>query len=378
MPGLYFHIPYCRQACHYCDFHFSTSLQTMESMVEAMDREMQIRLREFVEKPVLKTLYFGGGTPSILPQALLSRLFKSIESRFDLGSCEEISFEVNPDDCSKENLRFWKSVGINRLSIGLQSSHNNRLSWMNRIHSAELGIRAVKTAQDLGLDNISLDLMYNFPESTLTELNEDIRAILSLEPRHISAYGLTLEPKTVFGTQMKKGLLHPLTEELASEQFLCVIQALQQAGFEHYEISNFARPGYYSRHNSNYWFQVPYLGIGPGAHGFDGKARYFNLPNNPGYIKSLLQEGKLAENREILTAENRANEMIMTRLRTSWGLNLAELLDKTGYDLIRSKAELLKAWQKQGLITNENGLIKLMPEGKLVADHLAMELMVSE
>lgn len=348
----------------------------MENMVEAMKLEMAIRIRDRVGRPVLKTLYFGGGTPSILPQNLLVRLFTFIESKFDLGPCEEITFEVNPDDCSKENLRFWKSVGINRLSIGLQSSHNHRLKWMNRVHSAEMGMRAVKTAQDLGLDNISLDLMYNFPESTMVELNDDISAILSLEPRHISAYGLTLEPKTVFGSQLKKGLLIPLPEESASEQFSMVSQSLQEAGFEHYEISNFAQPGYHSRHNSHYWFQVPYLGIGPGAHGFEGNVRYSNLPNNPGYIKSLVEKNQLAETQEFLSPSNQANEMILTRLRTTWGLNLTELLEKTGFDLNRQKVDLLKLWQQQKLISNENGLIRLLPEGKLLADHLAMELMV--
>lgn len=347
-------------------------------MVKAMEAEMRLRLRDQLQRPELNTLYFGGGTPSILPQSLMGKLFGIVESQFDLGTCQERTMEVNPDDCSKENLKFWKDLGINRLSIGLQSSHNSRLKWMNRIHSAEMGIRAVKTAQDLGLDNVSLDLMYNFPESTLEELAEDIQAILSLEPRHISAYGLTLEPKTVFGTQLRKGQLTPLPEESASEQFLYVSRSLQEAGYEHYEISNFAQTGYHSRHNSNYWFQVPYFGIGPGAHGFDGESRYFNHPNNHGYINTLLEENQLAETREILTRENRANEMILTRLRTSWGLNLNELKEKTGFNLEIEKGEFLKNWQRKNLISIENGRIRLLPDGKLVADHLAMELMVEE
>lgn len=345
-------------------------------MVEAMELEMDLRTAEFLDKPKLGTLYFGGGTPSILPQKLLGRIFNRIEARFDLGNCKEITLEANPDDTTVDNLRFWKSLGINRLSIGLQSFNDQRLIWMNRNHTSQMGIQAVKTAQDFGIDNLTLDLLYNLPNSTMDELNSDLRQLLSLEPRHISAYGLTVEPKTFFENQVKKGLLLPLPEESASQQYHLVSETLQQAGFDHYEVSNFGQPGFHSQHNTNYWFQVPYFGIGPGAHGYDGNIRYSNLANNPGYIRQLLQNKKLAETQEILSPENRANEMILIRLRTQWGLNLDELKAKTGYDLAKDKKYILEQWQREKLIKIESNVLLLNPSGKVLADHLALELML--
>lgn len=379
MAGLYIHIPFCRQACHYCDFHFSTQLGNMEAMVLAMEKEMDLRLEKADARPTLETIYFGGGTPSVLPQPLLSRLFRKLEKSFDLSHCTEITLEANPDDGGKEQIRFWKSLGINRLSIGIQSLNEERLRWMNRLHDAQTAIRMVKTAQDMELDNLSLDLMYQFPDSTISELQSDLEAITGLEPRHISAYGLTIEEKTVFGHRKAKGLLQPLEDEWAANQFSLVRETLQSKGFIQYEISNFGQEGFFSQHNSSYWFQKPFWGIGPGAHGFDGKDRYANISNNPLYIKSLLENGKLAETREILSMESLANEIILTRLRTMWGLNLEELKEKTGFDLGSLKKELLEEWQKKQLMIREKlEIIQLSPPGQLLADYLAMQLMVEE
>lgn len=375
MSGLYLHIPFCQKACHYCDFHFSTTLGQMEAMVNAMCREMEMRV-EGRNRPQMSTVYFGGGTPSILPEKLLNKLFEAIHRHYEVDPGAEVTLEANPDDMSDSMISAWNQLGISRLSIGLQSSHNERLTWMNRIHSAEEGRHAVQQAQDAGIENISLDLMYNFPGSTIQELEEDIHSMLSLSPKHISAYGLTIEPQTVFGKRFKKGELQPLPEESAVQQFQYVRKRLAESGFEGYEISNFGQPGFFAVHNTNYWFQKPYDAIGPGAHGFDGMQRTENLPNNALYIKSILEKGELYQKVEILSDVDRANEHILTRLRTKWGLDLDELSGISGIVLDQIRQEELNAFEKEALIYRQNQFVFLTEEGKLLADRIAMELMV--
>jgi oxygen-independent coproporphyrinogen-3 oxidase len=347
----------------------------MDQMVEAFCKEMEIRAQTWSHKK-LDSVYFGGGTPSILSPDQMDRIFQTIRRLFEINPGAEITLEANPDDIRKETIQHWNGLGINRLSIGLQSSHNERLSWMNRIHSVEEGRSAVELAQNQGIENLSLDLMYNFPGSTETELLEDIESLLALSPKHISAYGLTIEPQTVFGKRLKKGQLVPLPEETAAKQFLLVHDSLEAAGFEPYEISNFGKPGFLAVHNSAYWFQKPYLGIGPGAHGFDGNVRTENLPNNPLYIKSLLSEGVLFQKEEFLTPEEKANERILTRLRTHWGLSLSELEASTGFALAKVKSKELDLFLGQGLLVQRDETLFLTREGKLLADRIAMELMV--
>lgn len=377
MAGLYIHIPFCRQACHYCDFHFSTQLANMPLMMEAM--EMEIRLRLGDKRPALETIYFGGGTPSLLPDALLTRLFRFLEKSFEIEANAEITLEANPDDGDKKKIGQWKSLGINRLSVGIQTLDNDRLRWMNRLHDATMAIRIVKTAQDMGMDNLSLDLMYQFPDSKSVHLQNDLEQFIALEPRHISAYGLTIEEKTVLGHRLKKGQMAPLPDEKAAKQFEIVIASLAAAGYEQYEISNFAQAGFHSRHNSNYWFQVPFWGIGPGAHGFIEGERYANKPSNPLYIKNLLENKTFFETRETLSSADLANEMILTRLRTKWGLPLQEVKDKTGFHLEDIHQKKWQEWEQLGLFhRTENQVIILTQKGKLLADHLALQLMVEE
>ena len=343
-------------------------------MVLAMQAELEIRAKNWPFKK-LETIYFGGGTPSILSGNMLADLFETLQKYYEIEPKAEITLEANPDDISVENIKVWKSLGINRLSIGLQSSHDARLVWMNRIHTSEEGRRSVLLAQDLGIENISLDLMYNFPESTLFELEEDIQFILALSPKHISAYGLTIEPQTVFGEKLKKGKLIPLPEENAAIQFLKVSADLQSAGFEHYEISNFGRPGFHAVHNSNYWFQKPYLPIGPGAHGFDGETKFENLPYNALYIKNLLGQTELLQKVEKLSSTEWANEMIMTRLRTKWGLPSDEFKERTGFEVLKDKRSELARFQNADLLRIENQTIFLTESGKLLADRITMEMM---
>jgi oxygen-independent coproporphyrinogen-3 oxidase len=373
--GLYFHIPYCRQACHYCDFHFSTNLKTLPEMARAMVQEMEIRARTW-RHPSLKSVYFGGGTPSLLPAADLEILLTYARKRFAVEDTAEITLEVNPDDVTPELCQTWKSMGINRLSIGLQSGRDERLRWMNRVHNRDQAVESVYVARQAGFNNISVDLMYQFPGDAVADAEPDVAWILGLKPDHISAYGLTLEPRTRFGKQLEKGELSPMPEPLAVEQFFFIRNRLQEAGFAAYEVSNFARPGFEAVHNSAYWFQKPFLGIGPGAVGLDGRRRSLNHPSNPAYIRSLAEKSQPAEDTETLTDRDLANEMLLTRLRTRLGLDTAELLAETGYPVLSEKKEKLQNWMQQGLIRLEDRHLILEPAGLVVADRLILDLMM--
>jgi oxygen-independent coproporphyrinogen-3 oxidase len=290
----------------------------------------------------------------------------------------EITLEANPEDVTKEKLYDWKSMGINRLSIGLQSSHDQRLVWMNRNHSARDGEFAVKRAQDAGFDNITVDLMYGYPESTTQELREDLDYILSLQTKHISAYNLSIEPETVFGRQWKKGTLLPLPEEESADRFLEVYDALESAGYQGYEISNFAVPGSEAVHNRNYWLQKAFTGIGPSAHGFDGfHTRWENTPSNPLYIRDISSD-KLSEKVELMNRSSLANEFILTRLRMKEGLSLSIFTQKFGISLQENReGEIQKAVNK-GWLQMDADFLKLSREGRLMADHLALELFTGE
>ena len=373
--GLYLHIPFCRKACHYCDFHFSTQLDRIDQMVVAIQRELEIRSRNW-PFPKLHSVYLGGGTPSLLSGHQLEAIFATIHHHFNISSEAEITLEANPDDMNLAFLKSWKAIGINRLSIGLQTFQDERLKWMNRIHNTLQGREAVQLAREAGFKNVSLDLMYQFPDSTAEDLEADLSAMLSLEPEHISAYGLTLEPKTVFGNWQAKGKLSALDEESAVEQFHLVRNRLEASGYLGYEISNFGKPGHLAVHNRAYWFQRPYLGIGPGAHGFDGDKRYENKPNNAGYLKHLLEENMLFATEEILSPESRLNERILTRLRTIWGLSLTQTRSETGLDLENLRFKEIQMFLEQGHLIKENNVLYLTYSGKILADHLAMELMV--
>ena len=343
-------------------------------MVKAMKKEIEIRVVNW-PYPKLETIYFGGGTPSILTPALLASLFETIHLHFDVSQIEEITLEANPDDISRENILAWMSLGINRLSIGLQSTQNKRLGWMNRIHTAEQGRSSVLLAQELGIENISLDLMYNFQGSSNEELLADIQSLVSLSPNHISAYGLTIEPKTVFAQMVSKGKLMPMPDDEAASQYVIVTETLLAHGFDQYEISSFCKPGFQAVHNSNYWFQKPYLAIGPGAHGFDEMVRTENLPNNAGYIKSINENNALFQKEEILSMKDIANEMIITRLRTKWGISNKDLLEKTRLNLLQVRRKELKKFSELNHIIIKNETVFLTLAGKLLADGIAMELM---
>jgi oxygen-independent coproporphyrinogen III oxidase len=374
LSGIYLHIPFCRQACHYCDFHFSTRLSHQRPIVEAIAAEIGLQKNYLPPEP-LQTVYFGGGTPSLLSQAELDLVFNALHQHFSLQTNCEITLEANPDDLTAEKIRQLRQTPISRLSIGIQSFHEPHLRFMNRSHTAWQAENCVKTAQDAGFENISADLIYAIPAETHRIWESDLEQTATLKIPHISAYCLTIEPKTVFGKWTSQGKLPPADESFAARQFETGVDFLEKQGLEQYEISSFALPGRYSRHNSSYWFGKPYLGVGPSAHSFNGISRQWNVANNALYLKNI-QAGKLDFTLENLSLTDRINEMLLTRLRTKWGVELAEIQTLSeGKFLTENKFQLEKL-ESHDLIFMENNCLKLTKTGKLLADKITAALML--
>jgi oxygen-independent coproporphyrinogen-3 oxidase len=369
---LYLHIPFCRKACHYCDFHFSTNLLLKEQLVSAMATELEMRQHYLPEKK-LSTIYFGGGTPSLLTPKELDTIFDSISTHFDISLDAEITLEANPDDLDKDSLANLHRAGINRLSIGVQTFDDEMLRYLNRAHTSDEAESAIKLAQDIGIENISLDLIYALPSPNHARLLSDIDKIKALNAFHLSAYCLTIEPDTAFGNWVKSDKMEAISDEFAAAQFELTVKAFSEGGYEQYEISNFAQNERYSRHNSAYWQRKPYLGIGPSAHSYDGTSRAFNVSNNPQYIKSI-QSGVLPSTTEPLTQEDTVNEYLLTGLRTKWGCQLAlldELSEGRFKEIHRSTVKELVA---RGWLTLNEDLLLLTESGKLFADRVASDL----
>lgn len=319
MAGLYLHIPFCKQKCNYCDFHFSISLRNKEALIHAIKKELILRKNE-VNEPI-QTIYLGGGTPSILTITELKGIFESINANYSIAENAEISLEANPDDLSESYLKGLKKLGINRLSIGVQSFFNADLKFMNRAHTSQEAIRAIKDAQDSGIENITIDLIYGIPGLSLANWQRNLDTFLTLNIPHLSSYALTVEPKTVLAHQINSKKIKPLDDELAKAHFDILLRYMKEYDYLHYELSNFAKEGFLSQHNTSYWQGKSYLGIGPSAHSYNQKTRSWNVANNARYIKSL-KEGIVPNKVEYLTATMRYNEYIMTGLRTMWGIDL--------------------------------------------------------
>lgn len=377
MSGLYLHIPFCKQACHYCDFHFSTSLGLKGSVVEAVVRELALRHAYLGPHAVLNTIYFGGGTPSLLSTAELDALFAAIHKHFAVAPDAEITLEANPDDLTPPKLRELAASPINRLSIGLQSFHEPHLRLMNRAHSAQESTVAVQQAQAAGFENISVDLIYGVPAPDHLIWEQDMAAAFALEVPHLSCYALTIEPGTVFGRQAKKGRFLPPPDEFVAQQFEMLLEQMQRHGYQQYEISNFCQPGRESRHNSAYWQGVPYLGLGPSAHSFDGHNRQYTVANNHQYVQAVLEQGHVPATIEHLTTLDRANEYLMTSLRTAQGCNLTYLRDTFGVDLHQQHSVYLRELHRTGLAELTPSILRLTNRGKLLADHITLELFQS-
>ena len=375
MAGLYIHVPFCKQACYYCDFHFSTDLRHRMELVNAMVSELEFQKEYLTDEPI-QTIYLGGGTPSLLAEKEINSLLGAVNKYFSVAPGAEITLEANPDDLSKVKLKELKTSGINRLSIGIQSFDDGILRFLNRAHDAATARQSLMEVREAGFNNVSLDLIYAIPELSLEHWHETIQEVLHICPEHISTYALTIEEKTVFGNWQKKGKLKVVDEEVEARQFEMLMDILAKAGYEQYEISNFSRPGYISQHNSSYWRQSHYLGIGPGAHSFDGVSRQFNIRNNALYIRSL-REGNSVFEREVLSQGNKINEYILTTLRTVWGCDLHFLKHSLNDDLILRRGEYVHQIIQQGLIYVEQETLRLTRKGKLLADKIAEDLMVT-
>jgi len=376
MAGIYIHIPFCKQACHYCDFHFSTSLKYKAEILEAIRQEINIQ-KQFLGNEMIETIYFGGGTPSLLSADEINRIVDTVRENFIISDKNEITLEANPDDLTLQKIKELRNTPINRFSVGIQSFYDEDLKWMNRAHNSNEAEFSVKALQDAGFENITIDLIYGYPLLTDEKWKANIKTTIDLEIPHISCYSMTVEPQTALATFINKGKQKAMDEAQSASQFIYLMEELTTNGFEHYEISNFAKPGKHSKHNTNYWKGVKYLGIGPSAHSFDGQNRQWNLANNMGYLSALAKKEIPAE-KEILSAKDKLNEYIMTSLRTMWGLSLQHVKDHFDNDLANKiKEEASPFFEKEWLKTNEN-TIYLTQNGKLYADHIASELFIED
>ncbi|MGV3604046.1 MAG: radical SAM family heme chaperone HemW [Dyadobacter fermentans] len=371
---LYIHIPFCKQACHYCDFHFSTNTTQKRAMAEAIAREIVLR-KSYLPDGDMETIYFGGGTPSMLDEAELHLLLDTVHRHFRVAPGAEITLEANPDDLNAASLSMFARAGINRLSIGIQSFHEPHLRFMNRAHTAMEAEQCVKIAQNAGIDNISIDIIYAIPSENHDILHADLAQAFALNVPHISAYCLTIEPQTAFGSWLKKKKIKPIEEEYAAQQFEILVSSLAGEGYEQYEISNFARNGRYSRHNSSYWKQHPYLGIGPSAHSYNGTTREFNISHNAKYLDAL-QKGIIPATVETLTGADNTNEYLLTGLRTIWGVDLQKLQELSNGAFAAQHRQELNGMIRKGWVKEDSGTLRLTEAGKLFADRISSDLFI--
>jgi oxygen-independent coproporphyrinogen-3 oxidase len=372
MAGIYIHIPFCKQACHYCDFHFSTNLENRGAIVRALLDELVLQ-RDYLGGEEVNTLYFGGGTPSLLTLSELDQLLDSVHKNFSVDPHAEITLEANPDDLSREKLTALHRAGINRLSVGIQSFDDRVLTFLHRVHDSSLAKRCILDAYEIGFRNISLDLIYAIPDQDEAVWERNIEEALRLNPQHISSYSLTIEEKTTFGRWAAKGKLTAIGDDAAGHQLLVLVDRLEHAGFEQYEVSNFSLPGYQSKHNGSYWRSEKYLGVGPSAHSYNGISRQFNVSNNAFYLKAL-QERRIPATIEVLTREDQINDYLLTTLRTSWGTDLTRLLNLWGYDLLATHEGYVGALVENGHAELDSRVLRLTKTGKLLADKIASDL----
>ncbi|MFY8181924.1 MAG: radical SAM family heme chaperone HemW [Flavobacterium sp.] len=371
MSGIYIHIPFCKQACHYCDFHFSTSLKKKDEMVLALAKEIEMRKSEFQDE-VVETIYFGGGTPSILTIEDLRFLINEVYKNYEVTENPEITVEANPDDLSKERIVELSNNKINRLSIGIQSFFEEDLKMMNRAHNSAEAKECLEFATQY-FDNISVDLIYGIPEMSNEKWLQNIETALSFNIPHISSYALTVEPKTALHTFIQKGIIPQPDDEVAQEHFQILVDKLTENDFIHYELSNFGKENYFSKNNSSYWLGKKYIGIGPSAHSYDGEQRSWNVSNNTLYLKSI-QENKLPSETEILSKTDRYNEYVMTGLRTIWGISLDRIqteFGKTYLDYLNQQAA--KYIEDHLLFVDEN-ILRTTKKGKFLSDGIASDL----
>lgn len=374
MAGIYLHIPFCKQACHYCDFHFSTSLKKKGELVQALCRELVLRKKETSEQ--IETIYFGGGTPSLLSAEELDSIFETIFENYTVSADAEMTLEANPDDLSEAKINELAQTKINRLSIGIQSFFDNDLKWMNRSHNAKEALKSIEFAKK-HFDNLSIDLIYGVPGMDDKKWRQNLRKTLQLNIPHISSYALTVEPNTVLQKRIASGKSKPVDDGLAKQHYEILVETLENAGYVNYEFSNFGKPGYFSKNNTAYWMGKPYLGIGPSAHGFDGENRYWNVRNNSLYIKSI-SAGKIPQKTEKLSTTDHYNEYIMTRLRTIWGISTSEITAEFGEKYVRYFEKEATSFFEKGLLEKDGEKISISKKGKFLGDGIAAALFYVE
>ncbi|MDT0553539.1 radical SAM family heme chaperone HemW [Urechidicola vernalis] len=382
MAGIYLHIPFCKQACFYCDFHFSTSVKRKSEMVDAICKEIALRKREIDD--VIETIYFGGGTPSLLSEQELEQILNTIWANFEVNESPEITLEANPDDLTEERIIQLSNSPINRLSIGIQSFFEEELKSMNRVHTATESLNCLSVATGY-FENITVDLIYGIPNMSSEKWKQNLQKVFDLGISHISSYALTVESKTALESFIKKGIYPPLDEQLASEHFNILVEETANNGFVHYETSNFGKDGFFSKHNTSYWKGVSYLGIGPSAHSFIGNTRSWNVANNAKYINAI-EQGELPSENEVLSEKDQFNEYIMTGLRTIWGVDLQKIKMDFGnayFDYLKTTSE---KFITQGLLEISNchsepveeslnsNVLRTTQKGKFLVDGIASDL----
>jgi len=374
MAGLYIHIPFCKQACYYCDFFFSTRQDQRTAVVRAIASEIALE-KNYLNGEALETIYFGGGTPSILLPEELDAILSAIHANFSIVESPEITLEGNPDDLTKEKLDYLLKAGVNRLSIGVQSFDDTILKSLNRAHDNRMARGCIDGAGNTGFKNISIDLIYGIPGRTDEDWEKDIHQAIGFAPQHISSYSLTIEEKTVFGKWTKQGKMKPVDDDVAARQLNILIDNLEREHYEQYEVSNFSKPGFQSRHNSNYWKNRIYLGVGPSAHSYNGQSRQYNLSNNSIYLRSI-QQGKIPFTLETLSREDKINEYLLTTLRTSWGADLRVLREQFSLDILSENSDYIQDLQHKGYIVIEDSVLRLTRQGRFFADKIASDLFV--
>lgn len=372
MAGIYLHIPFCRQACHYCNFHFSTSLKLKQDFVGAICKEVRLR-KDYLKGEEINSIYFGGGTPSLLSRSELDAILDTIHKHHSINPSAEVTFEANPDDVSSDKLTGWKTTGINRLSMGVQSFYEEDLRWMNRAHNASQALESIKLVQDAGFRNLTIDLIYGSPGLTDEKWQHNVEQAIGLSIPHLSCYALTVEPQTALASLISKKKSPPVETEDQARQFLLLMDWMREAGFEHYEISNFAKPGMHSRHNSSYWSGKSYIGLGPSAHSYDGNARQWNIANNTRYIQSMLA-GNPAFEMEELSFRDRHNEFIMISLRKSEGINKTAFEQSFGHEQLIALKKSVRRHLNSGSVEENDQVYRLTKNGKLFADGIASDL----
>lgn len=372
MNGIYIHIPFCKKVCYYCDFHFTVSFLQKDLIVDAIIKEIMLR-KDYLDTKNLDTIYFGGGTPSVLSKSEIAKILDTVRNLFTVSSNTEITLEANPDDLKREYLQDLLDLGFNRLSIGTQSFHDEDLKWMNRRHNGSEAERSIKLSQDVGFHNLNIDLIYGLPQLTPERWAENLQKFFSLNVPHLSAYHLTIEPKTVFGYYKRKGRLTEIDEEQSLIHYHALINVMRENNYLHYEISNFCKEGFYSKHNTSYWKYGKYLGIGPSAHSFNGCTRQWNTRINSDYIKALDNGASFFEE-EQLSEKERFNDYILTGLRTQWGVDEEIIKSKFGESFVAHMEKELQRFIDTKHAYKADSKIYLSEEGMFISDKIISEL----